>query len=441
MTSRHAQRWAILIVALLALVVIGLAALPAQRPVFPTSTPEIYNIDDAIVSARGSGRVMQAIYLADAQLRRSGPNVARLRQLGDLWQQAGDVTRALPYWAAASDAAPRDATIARALATAYVGLSRWSEAVAALNRLLQLAPDDRWAYLQLGLIQAPLDPKAAEKNLRAANLEPAYRATTLALLRTLDQYSSDPLVSMRVGLTLVDLAEWPYAELAFRHAATVAAPFPQALAYESLARDSQGKDGADAIAQAVALDPTNAQVLYLQGLHQRHVGDTSASLDTLSQAAVLDPANPAIAAELGNGYRAVNDLQHAEYWLKQAVLISSNNPKFQQMLALFYADEAPNLTGEGIQALEGAADKSTDPEVMSAYGWALYSLGRQDEGRAKIEDALKAAPDDPRVLYDKARVLLGDNQTADALALLNRVAKSDSPLAADARSLIARSGG
>ncbi len=440
MTARFSRRAALLIAALLALLLLSPQAAPPSSVTSP-STPAVFDADATIASARGRGRVMQAIYLADAQIAASGASVARLRQIGDLWQQAGDVTRALPYWAAAAQAAPDNETVVRALATAYIGLSRWPDAVDALNRLLALQPDDRWAHLQLGLIQAPLDPKAAAAQLRAAMLEPAYRPAALALLKVFDQSGSDPLVSMRVGLALVDLAQWPYAELAFRHAATVAAPFPEALAYEALARDRQGKDGSDAIAQAVALDPNNAQVRTLQGLHQRAIGDNAASLDTLSQAVVLDPANPAIAAELGNGYRAVNDLEHAEYWLKQAVLLSNQNPKFQQMLALFYADEAPNLTADGLQALEDAAAQSTDPEVMSAYGWALYSLGRADEGREKIEDALAAAPDNPRVLYDQARVLLGDGQTADALVLLNRVATSDSPLAADARSLIARSGG
>jgi tetratricopeptide (TPR) repeat protein len=397
----------------------------------PTSPPDpLAHLE----TARREGRIMQAIYHAEAAALDMGWTPGLLRQTGDLWREAGDLTRAVDYWAAAAALDPANAALLRGLAEAHIELQQWARAAAVLEQLVVLDPDDTFAHLRLALIQAPFNPQSAEEHLRVVVREPAYNEIALPLLAVVTSEPADPLISLRVGLALVEQGLWSYAELAFMHAATVAAPFGEALAYAAFARDNQGKPSADLIAQAVALEPDNARIRYLQGLHYRRLGDDRASIYVLMLAISFDPENPAYYAELGTAYRLAGDLQAAEYWLKTAVIFSNEDPRFQEMLALFYAEESEHLTEEGFGVLTDLVGSlPDDPDVQAGHGWALHTMGESEASLAALDNALAADPENPRALYYKGRVLIDLGRLDEAAALLERVTDSESVFAEQAR--------
>ncbi len=294
---------------------------------------------------RRSGRPLQALYQVEAQASADGWTPERARLAGDLWREAGDLTRAVAYW----EAAPADATLLRDRAQAYLDLARWADASNALDRLLALLPDnspDRaWAQFQLGAIRMATDPARAADLLQAA--QPSYPAEVTVLLAAL----TSPTDPMRAGIALADLKLWAYAELAFSQASGD----PLALAYGGWVRDMQGKSGARWIDAAVALGADSAQVRLLQGLHLRLNYDYAGSLAAIIQATALDPENPALYAELGTAYQLTGDLTAAEHWLKYAV---SLDDRMQPQLDAFYAGEMTLLDNLG---LVNEADLSTDP--------------------------------------------------------------------------------
>ena len=373
----------------------------------------------------------------EAQASAEGWTPALARRAGDLWQTAGDAERALDFWRLAGLGTPDDAALMRRLAQGSIELQRWTDAADALERLAVLAPDDAWVQLQLGLVRAAFDREAATGHLRAAMSEPAYQPMALALINALRDGGDLP-DGMAAGLMLASLEQWPYAELAFRHAAAVAAPYPLALAYTALARDQQGKAADAWIGEAVTLAPDDAAVRYLQGLHLRAAGDYTASLAALAQAVALDPENPAYHAELGSAYRLLGDLPHAEYWLESAVRVSNDDPRFAQLLALFYADEADHLTDEGLDALldAAAALDSDDVDAQAGLAWAMYRAGRPDEALAALDAVLERDPASPRALLNKGRILLETGDAEAAAPLLRRVAAGGSAFAVQARALL-----
>lgn len=310
--------------------------------VFRTSNPVSNETRNLIEGNRQRGRVMQAIYQTESLALRSGWTVDLLQKAGDLWQEAGDLTRALPYWQAA--AALGDVGILRRLAQTQLDLQRWQDALNTLTQLIELDPDDFWAHYQLGLIRAAFDPHAAETHLRIAGRSPDYGEVTAAVLRVLD----DPL---NVGITLAEAEIWPYAELAFQHAADLGQSYAEALAYTALMRSHQGKDGSAWIEQAVRVDSQNPRVRYLHAIYLRLSKDYDASLEAMIQAVALDPQNPILYAELGIAYRLVDDLKNAEYWLEFAVDLSNNDPRYRQMLDEFRAAETSRID-ELLQSLE-----------------------------------------------------------------------------------------
>lgn len=407
----------------------------------PPETPAAPDLYRVLLSNRQKGRPLQALYDIDVLAAQSGWTPDLNRQAGDVWFELGDVTRALPYWQLAAASQP-DTLLMRHLAEAYVDLQRWTDARDALTQYLQLDPNNLWAHYQLGLILAPIDPLTAQVHLAKVADVPPYDTTVQALSAVLKANPTDPLISMRVGFVLGDHDLWGYAEFAFSQAATIANPFPEALAYVGLSRDKQGKDGSVWVEQAVSLAPQNPRVLYVEGLHYRTQGAYDKSLYILQQAVILDPQNPAYNAELSTAYRLLGDLPQAEAWLKVAVVMSGNDPQFQKLLALFYADEAKNLTSDGIDVLKrAAAEMPNDPDVKASYGWALHQIGQTQDGLAAIDEALKIDPNNPRALFYKARILIDTNQKDQAIPLLQQVVELNGLFAEDARRILSDLGG
>nr|PZN52276.1 MAG: hypothetical protein DIU68_14835 [Chloroflexota bacterium] len=406
--------------------VVGLFSYASAPDILPAFSEDTSN------ALRRSGRIMQALFLVEARAAVEGWDAALLRTAGELWLEAGDVFRALGYLEAAAAASPDDSALGRFLAQQYIELQQWDDAARALERLVERGPDERWAHLQLGLIRAPVDPLTGEAHLRQAMTEPAYVEISVALLDALRRDRGLP-VSFEVGLALVDAGQWPYAELAFRHAAALDGTQARALAYTALARGRQGKDGRPWIERAIAASPDDPQIHFLHGLYLRDAGDFTGSVDALVQALALDPENPAYHAELGSAYRLLRDLNHAEYWLRSAVQVSEGDPRFEELLALFYADEAQQLTDEGLHALGLIAGRlQQDADVRAGLGWALVQAGRIEEGQAEIDAALALEPHNPRVLYYAGRVAMETGDVAGAARLLGRLAGMVSPYAGEA---------
>ncbi len=288
-----------------------------------------------LVENQRQGRLMQALYQAEALAARDGWTPDLLRLAGDTWYATGDLSRAAAYWSTLPD----EPALLRRLADTYIELQDWDAAAATLERLLALTPDDRRAHYQLGLIQAA-DPAAARDHLLRVIADPLYRDTAAALLDVIETTTAH--LPMQIGIALAELGLWPDAERAFEQAAESDGPLAEALAYKALARDRQGKDGRADLARALELAPQNALVRYLDGLHRRAAGDLTGSLAAFQLAAALDPTNPAYAAELGAAYRLADDLDQAEEWLKHAVALSGHDARFQGLLDAFYADVLPN---------------------------------------------------------------------------------------------------
>ena len=393
------------------------------------------SVRDRIQANLAAGRTMQALYQIDTLAAETGWSADLLLLAGNTWQQNGDVTRALPYWEAVQAAQPDvNSTLLRQMSQAYLDLNQWTQAVDTLDQLVTLDPENGWGHYQLGLIRAAFDPAAAATHLQAAARVPAYTETANSLLAVVEN-QADAYV---VGVRLARLDLWPYAELAFQRAIDQGDAPVEALAYIGLARDQQGKDGQALVSQAVATSPENALIRYLEATHLRVTGDYRGSLESLIQATALEPDNPVYYAELGTAYQFMGDLESAERWLKVANNLSNGDPQFQQMLALFYAEEAYNLDGGGLETVENATVMlPNDPDLRAGFGWALYTMGRTEDGLNQLDSALEIEPNNVRALYYKAQILLETSDDREAaIRLLERAASQQSELEADVRRLL-----
>ncbi len=401
---------------------------------YPTAEPTS-NPANLIIHTRNQNRWMQVLYHIEQDALNMGWTPELYRQAGDAWWNMGDISRAIPYWTSALETID-DVDLLRTVANSYINLGEWTQARQTIDQLLDLKPDDEWSNYQMGMILAPFNPIKSRLFFDAIPLESPFTPQVIAIKNELSQEPDDPLISFRIGLTLVNFGLWDYAELAFQHASDIAYPNPQALAYLGWVKSSQGKDGSSWIDQATQLDPQNPEIWYLRGLHFRAQADYIQSLDAIAQSVRLAPENAALYADLGTAFRLIGNLEQAEFWLNYAVSTSANTPEYQQILENFYIETAYVSPSNVIDSLADISRTSDNPDLISAYGWTLHSTGDSQGALEQVDIALEIDNNNLRALLDKAKILIETDRRPEAIPLLERIAQTYTPFGTEATEIL-----
>jgi Flp pilus assembly protein TadD len=359
-------------------------------------------VEKLIESASSAGRPEVAAAYLRQLAAETGWSSERYRQMGGLIAARGDLQQAVVYWQASLTDTADDIPTLRKIADGLLSWHDWDEAAEALTRLTTLDPNNEQALYRLGLLLAPTDSRRALNTLNRAADNPRFRRAATAINAIYANYGSETPGSLafRLGVALMNLQAWLYAE----HALTVSVgqepDNPVALAFLGMTQAQQGRDGWARISQALALAPTDPMVNYALAVHWRLAGDPDQALSVLSQAAALAPTNAAIAAEIGTIYRLRGQFSEAAHWLNLAASLAPSDAGFQALLATFYADENYNLAGEGLEIIRKAADQAPDdPDLRASLGWALVATGRPDLGKIELDRALQLDPDNARARY------------------------------------------
>jgi tetratricopeptide (TPR) repeat protein len=402
-------------------------------PVLPSATFVPINLEDEYESHRIRGEMQAALYHIEAQALSNAWTTQDYIRAGNLWRDMGDFSRALPYWEAANALEPNP-NLLRQIAEIYIQRGEWGIAWARIQQLLELAPNDAWALYYGGLILAPSDPTRAYGLFgRVADIERNYAVTAFDIQALIGGDPTDPEIAVRVASLLAGVTEWSLAENAYQYAADTFYPFPEATAYVALMRVQQGKNGERWIEEALTLSQDNAVVHYIAGVYWRAVGEYARSESNLILAILFEPNNPTFYAELGITYAEMGNSFEAEVWLQTAVLIS-DDPVIAEALEGFYQDEA-YLAPQGYLEFSRGIE-TDDPAILSAKGWTLHVQGDSEAGLAQVETALSVDPDNPRALFDKARILIDIAQIDEAIPLLTQLAEGDSVFSEPARRLL-----
>jgi Flp pilus assembly protein TadD len=145
-------------------------------------------------------------------------------------------------------------------------------------------------------------------------------------------------------------------------------------------------------------------------------------------ALILQPNVPSLYAELGVTYWQMGNRIEAETWLQTAAILAPDDTNFQNLLNQFYAEDTLFVSSPMLIFSEGTVG-TNDPAVMSANGWALHLNGESAAGLALVENALLLDPNNPRALFDKARILQETGRAEEARPILEALAAGDSPFA------------
>ena len=353
----------------------------------------------------------------------TGITSAELRAQAETLLAAGRPDAGLAYLnAAAEDAA--DPALWLDVFHRHVARGEWQSALHALTALRALEPNLPEANYWVGVILAPYEARRAYVALLAVGADPDYGEAAQTLRTTIETHQLESPVSqaMALGEALVTLGHWAQAGQAFDIAAALKPDLAVAWASLALCEAQQGWPGDELITHALNLAPDDPSVLYLAGVVARLHGHPEQAVARLTTAQQVDPVNPALAAELGNAYRATGDLVTAESWLRRAADLAPSQGEFLKLLAFFYAEESYDLAGNGLTALrEATVFFPEDPDLLAAYGWALFNSGATAEGVAALRDSLSLAPNNPRALYYRGLIYQAQGNRDLAVLTLSRL--------------------
>lgn len=341
--------------------------------------------------------------------------------LGHVLARQGDVSGAQAEWDIAIDAGVADTDAYLQLIDWHLEQQDWETATQLLSDLAQRNPSDAAARYRLGLVMAISDPAAARVELEeAADLEPELGNQTAPLVALLNNEPSfDPaFFKAQLGITYLELEEWPLAEAAFAQAVTFNPAYGEAVAYLAYARSQRGQvsQALPAFQQAAALAPNSPVVYYLTGLYWKDTQSWPEARAAFERAYDLDPTNPGLAVEIANTHRAENQPQWAEIWLVEAMRLAEGDDRIQMALAQFYVNDEYLVDTAGIAAAQEAVEQSPDSGAAhETLGWAYFLLGDLDTAQKELEQALLLDPSLTRAHFHMGTLLELRNERAAAI--------------------------
>jgi tetratricopeptide (TPR) repeat protein len=340
----------------------------------------------------------------------------RRSQLAALLERQEENDQAAVLLAFAS-AESHDTAAIRRLAEQQIANHDWQQAEQTLAQLVALQPDDVQAAYWLGLLLAPQDQTLAAVYLNQVAANPTWTGRAKAVLVALEAYPRYALTDAHttLGLALINLNEWDFAERTLELALEVNTINPTARGYLGYVRDQSGRDGLLDIQAALAMSPNDPVLYYLLGQHWRQLSRHDDAYSAFLQAYWLAPTNPALAAEVGTALQNLSDLAGAEGWFKKAIELAPAEIRWQGLLAAFYADTGFELDAGGLAYIEQTQQLApNDSDLRASLGWAYYQRGEVERAYDELNAAVGLDPANMRSRYYFGVVLerRGDAQGA-----------------------------
>ncbi len=339
------------------------------------------------------------------------------------------------------DLSQQDQTVEadKALAGAYLARRKWDEAIAAMNKALQKAPNDASLHELLGRILAARgDRPAARTSMEKAvslDANSLSAAIALAQLDLIEGRAKDAAERMRKTVAANPrnhFAAMALADLVARNGGTIderrtilaetikvnpTEPEPRVALVELLLDARRNREALSAAEEANSAMQGQPGLLDVLGRAQRATGAFEQAATTFKRAATVSPRSSVPHSRLADLYTSVGDTKSAEVHLRKAVELAPDHGALQSKLVQF-------LVGSKRQkdALAFARDLQKQlPKLANGHlleGSLLESAGDTAGAVKAYRAALERQPNrsDAAVTLHKALSRMGRLDEADKFA-------------------------
>ena len=303
-------------------------------------------------------------------------------------------------------------------------------AIADLQALAELQPQDAQLLYRLGLLLAAQQPPAAQTYLdRAAQLDERYQPASAGLRRAVlsSRFAEDPAYTLLLtGRALAALREWSLAGQAFHQAVNLRPDYAEAWAYlgEALQHADQGSlvlpapnssDGLPELSKALQLDPDSLAAHTFLAMYYARRGSFDQALEALRKAITLNPDNQSLQLQLASLLAASGELYQAKDTYLQAIQNTPQDPAFVRMLVQFCLDYDFEVAQTALPlARRLAGGYPADPANLDIMAQVLIQRGDLASAARFLERSLALdASYTPAWLHlGRARLLQGDRAGA-----------------------------
>jgi tetratricopeptide (TPR) repeat protein len=338
------------------------------------------------------------------------------------------------------------------------GSGQETEALAVIDRFLQVFPGDPRAMLQRGYLLQVLgrneDARAAFTALIEAKPEFAAAYNNLASLeaevfsnvegaavharkaRSLD--AAQPAIADTLGWIEWQLGNYPAALALLTEAAEKLGENPEVQYHLGMAHYSMGQadQATAALTKAVAASTEFPQKADAQKYLTLLGGVGNATLEELQKQVAENPKDVMsllqLAGLLASSGRAEESLEVYQKALEA-------NPAIPAALV-----GQARLHGGPLNSPEKALKAATaarelaprDPQVLAALGFVKMMVGEHEEAYGLLKDAAVVLDDEPSVTFDYARAAYSLGRITEARTAMTRAAAVKSPIAGDAKNFL-----
>jgi tetratricopeptide (TPR) repeat protein len=350
--------------------------------------------------------------------------------LGDARQAVGDPASALQAW---QNAGASTVSLERRL-NLHRQLNDFPAAIADLQALITLQPEQADRVYQLGLLLAATQPDQAIPYLeRAAVLSPHDTAPARTLRRRIQaaQSADQPAYTLlEAGRALADLKQWDLAAEAFQRATLLRPDYAEAWAFHGEALQHlnlpAGKDFSSAglaeLEFARQLDPGSLSANLFLALYWRRQGQFTRSLEILDSLAPNNEQNPVLHIELGNTLADKGDPKNALLHYLRAVELAPSDPAYWLALVGFCVHSQYQVRPAALPAARQLLLLTpTDPAALDLMGQVLLLLEDPLNAERFFRRAIQSASDYAPARLHLAQVYLLRSATTAARQELDLV--------------------
>jgi protein O-GlcNAc transferase len=328
---------------------------------------------------------------------------------------------------------PHNTELQDELGSLYAQHQDWTKAEQAFSAALNASPDFAMAHLHLGLTRkAEQQPGAMEELASAYRLAP-----------------ENALIALQYGQALAAAGDDAQA-IPILQNATKLDPASTAAAYQlglALQRANRLDEAIQLLQKTAAAEPQNAEVLTNLGMALCQVQNAKDAVPILQRAVRLTPENPTAHQDLAAAFIQMNQIEDAEDELRAALKLSPDAPQlhYNLGLALKMQDDAAGAIPELEAAAKLNPSASEPPYVLGVLymqvgryadaarelnislklhpengdGWATLGsvdnkLDQLPEAVSALREAIRQLPQQPDPHLTLAAVLVKQNQPAEA---------------------------
>lgn len=357
--------------------------------------------------------------------------------LGRIFLLEGNDSRALESLKKAAELAPDSADVHFELGSTYLSLNMVDEAIKQLNIASSISPDRPEFQYKLSQARSLKEATMSQSgsgddsiNLnidRASDLGVVFRLATSGRVqeaisqahKAVSSHPDSPSLHYQLGLLYKALNDLDNSKQQFSQALNLNPDYYQALdqltnIYISM---NECEKASNYLKHWIEIDPDNPTAHFNQAWCQILKGSFQDAKVFLKTSVRLDPRNTDLLNHYGLVLRELGDDRSAANIFRRALSLDpvARSPRLN--LAMIYlSDAAPSKADEVIDALRHQSYQS--PDILAVSSLVHAKLEKMDAATKEADEAFKFIPDHPVALVAKALVLAFNDNTDEAIELL-----------------------